>query len=320
VGKLTIRELSAGGLIAALYTILSLVFLPISFGVYQIRIAEALTILPFLTRAAIPGLYIGCLLANIFGGMGWLDIVFGPIITLAAAVLTHLVRRLSRSTISALLVGLLIFFMWAGALYFLTSFKMTMGTAVGTILSIVSLLLMTYTVFKQGDNTGSRASVLVLKLLAVIITAISIVLLITTGDIYFIVVGALLMIAAWLLVMLLVQSWFAVIIIVISIVLLITTSDIYFIVVGAFLMIAALLLVMLLAQFWFQGKNPNILIAPLPPVLLNAFGVSLYLAPLLGFNYWFSVQMVGVGQLIACYLIGLPVLMALRKRKVFENE
>ncbi len=98
---------------------------------------------------------------------------------------------------------------------------------------------------------------------------------------------------------------------------LITTNDIYFIVMGAFLLIAALLLVMLLAQFWIEGKNPNVLIAPLPPVLLNAFGVSLYLAPLLGFNYWFSVQMVGVGQLIACYLIGLPVLMALRKRRLF---
>lgn len=272
--KLTARELSAAGLIASLYTILSLVFLPISFGVYQIRIAEALTVLPFLTRAAIPGLYIGCLLANIFGGMGWLDIVFGPIITLAAAVLTRLVCRLSRSTVSALLAGLPIIFMWGGALYFLTSFKMTPGTAVGSVLSIVSLLLMTLAVIRQSDNTNSRTSVLILKLLSIIIAAV-------------------------------------------SIVLLITTSDIYFIVVGAFLLIAALLLVMLLAQFWFQGKNPNILIAPLPPVLLNAFGVSLYLAPLLGFNYWFSVQMVGVGQLIACYLIGLPVLMALRKRKVF---
>jgi len=274
VQKLTARELSAAGLIASLYTILSLVFLPISFGVYQIRIAEALTVLPFLTRAAIPGLYIGCLLANILGGMGWLDIVFGPIITLAAAVLTRLVCCLSRTTVSALLAGLPVIFMWGGALYFLTSFKITPGTAVGSVLSIVSLLLMTLAVIRQSDNTSSRTSVLILKLLSVIMAAV-------------------------------------------SIVLLITTSDIYFIVMGAFLLIAALLLVMLLAQFWFQGKNPNILIAPLPPVLLNAFGVSLYLAPLLGFNYWFSVQMIGVGELIACYLIGLPVLMALRKRKIF---
>ena len=272
--KLTARELSAAGLIASLYTILSLVFLPISFGVYQIRIAEALTVLPFLTRAAIPGLYIGCLLANILGGMGWLDIVFGPIITLAAAVLTRLVCCLSRTTVSALLAGLPVIFMWGGALYFLTSFKITPGTAVGSVLSIVSLLLMTLAVIRQSDNTSSRTSVLILKLLSVIIAAV-------------------------------------------SIVLLITTSDIYFVVFGTLLLIAALLLAMFLVQFWIEGKNPNILIAPLPPVVFNAFGVSLYLAPLLGFNYWFSVQMIGVGELIACYLIGLPVLMALRKRKIF---
>jgi len=49
-------------------------------------------------------------------------------------------------------------------------------------------------------------------------------------------------------------------------------------------------------------------------VLINAFGVSLYLAPMAGFDYWFSVQMIGVGQLIACYLLGLPLLRLLQKR------
>ena len=63
-----------------------------------------------------------------------------------------------------------------------------------------------------------------------------------------------------------------------------------------------------------DGENPNVLLAPLPPVLVNAFGVSLYLAPMLGFDYWFSVQMIGVGQLIACYMLGLPLLRLLQKR------
>jgi uncharacterized membrane protein len=239
-----------------------------------VRVAEALTVLPFLTRAAIPGLYIGCLLANTFGAQGWHDIVIGPLVTLAAAALTRLVGRLSRSTVSALLAALPIIFMWGGALYFLTSFKMTWGTAVGSVLSIVCLLVMTFAVIRQSDNTSSRASVLILKLLSIIIAAV-------------------------------------------SIVLLRITSDIYFVVFGTLLLIAALLVAMFLVQFWIEGKNPNVLIAPLPPVVFNAFGVSLYLAPLYGYDYWFSVQMVGVGQLIACYLIGLPVLMALRKRKIF---
>ncbi len=58
-----------------------------------------------------------------------------------------------------------------------------------------------------------------------------------------------------------------------------------------------------------------LLLAPMPPILFNAFGVSAYLAPLIGVSYWFSVQMVGIGQLIACYLIGLPILIVLHRRK-----
>ena len=136
---------------------LSLVFYPLSFGVYQVRVSEALTVLPFLTPAAVPGLFVGCALANLFGGMGWQDVVFGSLLTLVAAILTLLMARL-----------------------------------------------------KQVRY-------------------------------------------AWLL-------------------------------------------------------------APLPPVLVNAFGVSVYLAPMIGVNYWFAVQMIGFGQLLSCYLLGVPLLRVLQKR------
>jgi len=156
-----VRYISTAGFIAAVYVLLSLVFMPISYGVYQVRIAEALTVLPFLTASAIPGLYIGCLVANVVGGMGWLDIVIGPLLTLAGAVATRTVR------------------------------------------------------IQFGDTKKA------------------------------------------------------------------------------------------------------LLLAPLPPVLFNAFGVSVYLAPLLGFNYWFAVQMIAIGQFVACYAIGLPLLILLRKRGIF---
>ena len=61
-------ELAQAGVIAALYVVLTLVFAPISFGSVQLRVAEALTILPLFTSAAVPGLFVGCLVANIFGG------------------------------------------------------------------------------------------------------------------------------------------------------------------------------------------------------------------------------------------------------------
>lgn len=160
--KLSLKQIAMAGLIAAVYALLSLVLMPISFGVYQIRVAEALTVLPFLTGSAIPGLFVGCLLSNIFGGMGWVDIVFGSLITLLAALATYAIRCK------------------------------------------------------------------------------------------------------------------------------------------------------------IKNSKLGLYLAPLPPVLFNAFGVSVYLAPLLGYNYWFTVQMVGFGQLISCYIIGLPLLILLKKRQIFN--
>lgn len=82
-----------GAAVAALYVVLTLVFAPISFGPMQVRIAEALTILPLFTPAAIPGLFIGCVIANIIGGGIVLDVVFGSLATLIGAVLGYLLRK-----------------------------------------------------------------------------------------------------------------------------------------------------------------------------------------------------------------------------------
>lgn len=80
-------------LIAAVYVVLTLVFAPFSYGEIQVRISEALTILPFFTPAAIPGLFVGCILANLLGGAIPLDIVFGSIATLIGAVFTYKLRN-----------------------------------------------------------------------------------------------------------------------------------------------------------------------------------------------------------------------------------
>jgi uncharacterized membrane protein len=87
------RLLVQASLIAAVYAALTLLLQPISFGIIQFRISEALTVLPVLTPAAIPGLFVGCLLSNILGGFGWVDIVFGSLATLLAAWLTWLLRK-----------------------------------------------------------------------------------------------------------------------------------------------------------------------------------------------------------------------------------
>lgn len=79
--------------IAAIYVVLTMVFLPISFGPVQFRISEALCILPFFTPAAVPGLFIGCFLANLLGQAMVLDVVFGSLATLIGAVGSYALRR-----------------------------------------------------------------------------------------------------------------------------------------------------------------------------------------------------------------------------------
>ena len=66
--------MTQAAMIAAIYVVLCLVFEPISYGAIQTRVAEALTVLPFFTPAAIPGLFIGCLIANMLGGGIMLDV------------------------------------------------------------------------------------------------------------------------------------------------------------------------------------------------------------------------------------------------------
>lgn len=85
--------MTQAAMIAAIYVVLTLVFQAFSFGEIQIRIAEALTILPAFTPAAIPGLFIGCLIGNIIGGSILPDIIFGSLATLLGACFTYLLRR-----------------------------------------------------------------------------------------------------------------------------------------------------------------------------------------------------------------------------------
>ena len=79
--------------IAAIYVVLTTVFAAFSFGQIQVRISEGLTILPYFTPAAIPGLFVGCILANLLGGAIPADIIFGSLATLIGALGSYALRR-----------------------------------------------------------------------------------------------------------------------------------------------------------------------------------------------------------------------------------
>ena len=85
--------MAQAAMIAAIYVALTVVLAPFSFSEIQVRVAEALTILPAFTPAAIPGLFIGCLIGNIAGGAVLPDIVFGSLATLIGAFFTWKLRN-----------------------------------------------------------------------------------------------------------------------------------------------------------------------------------------------------------------------------------
>ncbi|SEN72207.1 QueT transporter family protein [Lihuaxuella thermophila] len=82
------RKLTSIAFIAAVYAVLTYVFAPLSYHYIQFRISEMLTVLPFLTPTAIPGLFLGAVIANLGSPLGIYDVMFGGLATLIAAWLT----------------------------------------------------------------------------------------------------------------------------------------------------------------------------------------------------------------------------------------
>ena len=87
------KPLAYAGIIAALYAALTVLLAPISYGLIQCRVSEALSVLPVFTGTAVPGLFLGCVIANLLGGAPIYDVVFGSLATLLAAIAT---RRLAK--------------------------------------------------------------------------------------------------------------------------------------------------------------------------------------------------------------------------------
>lgn len=102
-----LKSIALGGVIAALYVALTVALAPLSYGPLQFRVSEVLTLLPFCVPEAVPGLFIGCAIANFFGGYGLLDVVVGGLSTLFAAWLTARTKNLWLAALPPVLVNAL---------------------------------------------------------------------------------------------------------------------------------------------------------------------------------------------------------------------
>lgn len=112
------KKLVTAAVIASVYAVLTMAIAPFSYGLMQIRISEALTVLPMFTPAAIPGLFIGCLIANIISPMGVIDMVLGSLATLVAAYGSYKLKNhkwlvpLPPIIVNGIVIGMLLYYVY----------------------------------------------------------------------------------------------------------------------------------------------------------------------------------------------------------------
>jgi uncharacterized membrane protein len=146
-----IRRLTVAAMIAAVYLVLTMIFYVTSFQPLQSRLAEALTVLPYFTPVAIPGLFVGCILANILGGNGIWDVVVGSLASLLAAYLTYKLtynkpKRKWLAPLPAVLVNAVAVGIMLSVLYDMPLFATMLSVGVGQVLScyILGIPLMVF--------------------------------------------------------------------------------------------------------------------------------------------------------------------------------
>lgn len=132
-------KIARGAIIAALYAGLTILLEPISYGPLQFRVAEALTILPLFFVEAIPGLTIGCFLANAYM-YGPVDMILGSLATLVAAVLTRYSKKIWLGVIppiviNAFVVPLILLLVGEEVAYWFTVLTVMAGQA-GAVIGI----------------------------------------------------------------------------------------------------------------------------------------------------------------------------------------
>ena len=130
--RVNAKTLTRIGVIAALYVALCAILAPFSFGPMQFRVSEAMALLPVLWLEAIPGVTVGCFIANLFFGYGIIDAVVGSAATLIAAILTYFLRKkiwaaaIPPVIVNAVIIGLMLYIM-EGAPLWLTMATVGLG-------------------------------------------------------------------------------------------------------------------------------------------------------------------------------------------------
>lgn len=156
------RYLTKASLIAAIYIVLVIIqMLPIpianlTFGPVQLRIAEGLVLLPLVEAAAVPGVFVGCLLANLllapYSGFGLLDILGGSLVTLVAAFLTSKMKNKFAGMVPPVALNGLIVSIWVSYFTKIPYLFTTIGIAGGELLSLAIFGSIFLYVYEKSTN------------------------------------------------------------------------------------------------------------------------------------------------------------------------
>lgn len=159
---MNIRYLTKASLIAAIYIVLVIIqVLPfplanLTFGPIQLRLAEGLTLLPLVETAAIPGLFVGCLLANLilapYSGFGIIDIVGGSVVTLIAAYFTSKMKGKTTGMIPPVALNGLIVSIWVSYFTKVPYIYTALGIAGGELVSLVLFGNLILYVYEKATN------------------------------------------------------------------------------------------------------------------------------------------------------------------------
>jgi len=133
------RKIVRGALIAALYVLLVYLFAGFSFGIFQFRPAEALTLLPMLYPETVPALFVAVMLSNILGGLGPWDIFGGSLVTLLAAWLTYRYRNTWVGYASPIVLNALLISLYLRIIFEVPYWLSVVGIGISEAISVLFL-------------------------------------------------------------------------------------------------------------------------------------------------------------------------------------
>lgn len=139
--------------IAAIYVLVTYIFKPISYGPVQVRVSEALTLLPLLEHSSIPGLFIGCLLSNILGNLGLWDVFLGSLITLVAAYLTSKMPGLIFGVLPPILLNAFGVSYYLSKIYNVQYWITVLYIGLGQLISVVGLGVPLFYLIQKSNLT-----------------------------------------------------------------------------------------------------------------------------------------------------------------------